>query len=125
MSIISIIDDEAAVRSAVGSLVRSYGFEVRTYASAAEFLASEDDRRTACIVSDIHMPGMSGIALQQHLVRQGRILPFIFITALPDSALARQAPATSCLLRKPFEAGALAACLKRVLEEPDAPPQPL
>lgn len=125
MYIIAIIDDEAAVRRAIGSLLRSYGFAVRTYGSAAEFLEAEDGRRTACVISDIHMPGMSGIALQHHLVRQGHVLPFIFITALPDSALAQQAGASTCLLRKPFEADALAACLMRVLEEPDRPPQPL
>lgn len=118
---ISIIDDEAAVCRAVGSLVRSFGFAVRTYGSATEFLSSPDALNTSCIISDIQMPGMSGIALQQHLLREGHTLPFIFITALPDSTLAQQAGPNACLLRKPFDAQALAACMMRVLEDAGTP----
>lgn len=115
--IISIIDDEAPVRRAVGSLVRSFGFKVCTYGSATEFLASPEHLSTACIISDIHMPDMSGIALQQHLLSQDCTIPFIFITALPESGLAQQAGPHVCLLHKPFDADVLGACITRALHE--------
>lgn len=119
--IIAIIDDEAPVRRAIGSLVRAFGFTVRTYGSPTEFLAAPDSLLTACIISDIHMPGLSGIALQQHLLSRGRTIPFIFITALPESGLALQAGPHACLLHKPFDARALAACITRALDEGAAP----
>ncbi len=124
MPIIAIVDDEAPVRRAVGSLVRSFGFKARTYGSAAEFLADPESLRSACIVSDIHMPDMSGIALQQTLLSQGSTIPFIFITALPESGLAQQAGPHVCLLHKPFDAQVLATCITRAVDQRAAPPQP-
>jgi FixJ family two-component response regulator len=81
---ISIIDDDASVRTAVSRLVRSLGYVANAFASAEEFLSSEQINTTTCLIADVQMPLMSGIELQDILRRQARQLLIIFITAFPE-----------------------------------------
>ena len=70
-SIISVIDDDEAVREATGELIRSLGYAAATFASAAEYLHSGRVSDTACLIADVQMPGMSGVELQQRLIADG------------------------------------------------------
>ena len=106
MAVISIIDDDASVRVATHRLVRSLGHVVHTFASADDFLRSSQSNDTSCVIADVHMPGMSGIELQNLLKTQGHRLPIIFITAFPEESVRAKAleAGAACFLSKPFYA---------------------
>ena len=114
---ISIVDDNALVRDATADYMRSRGHSVSAFASAEDFLQSDEVDRTSCLVLDIQLPGLSGIDLQLRLRATGRTTPVIFITALCDEHVQTQAMATGAvaLLRKPFNAAALDRCLNEAL----------
>src|SRR5579862_3990405 len=88
---ISIIDDDASIREALKSLMRSVQFDVEVFASAEEFLASERVDDTACLILDVHLPGMNGFELQNLLNVERRDIPVIFITAHADDASCERA----------------------------------
>jgi FixJ family two-component response regulator len=88
---ISIVDDDASIREALKSLMRSVRFNVEAFASAEEFLASERLDDTACLILDVNLPGMSGFDLQNHLNKERRGIPIIFITAHADEASRQRA----------------------------------
>ena len=117
--VISIVDDDASFRRATASLVRSLGHAVEAFSSAEEFLNSDRLHDTACLISDVQMPGMSGIELQSQLLAQGVRMPVIFITAYPESEAREQALAAGALgvLNKPFNEEKLIACLDQALSE--------
>ncbi len=122
MPLIAIVDDDASVRSATAKLVRLHGFPVRGFASAEEFLGSAALEETACLISDVRMPGMSGPDLQQRLAEIGRRIPVIFITAFPVEAERMRAERAGAagFLTKPFAAEALMACVRDALgRQPD------
>jgi FixJ family two-component response regulator len=83
---ISIVDDDGPVREALQRMLRSYGFETATFGSAEQFLHSGKPDRTSCLILDVRMPGMTGIALHQHLVAEGCRIPTILITAARRAA---------------------------------------
>jgi Response regulator len=114
-----IVDDDEEVRSAIENLVQSYGFEAHTFASAEEFLASSVAGQTTCLISDIQMPGMSGVDLQAALLDRGHRIPIIFITAFPEERLRRQVEASGAIgfLSKPFDAGVLMDCVDLALAQ--------
>lgn len=114
---VAIIDDDESLRLALVGLVRSLGLEGRGYASAEAFLESGDAKRFAAVVTDIQMPGMSGIELKQHLAGHQCKLPVIIITARPDPGLEEKAMAAGAVafLRKPFEATVLIGLLEKAL----------
>jgi FixJ family two-component response regulator len=118
-AVVSIVDDDASFRRATARLVRSLGHSVAAFSSAEEFLSSDRLRDTACLISDVQMPGMSGIELQNQLLAQGVQLPVIFITAYPESRAREQALASGALgfLNKPFNEDKLIACLDQALSE--------
>jgi FixJ family two-component response regulator len=89
--VISIVEDVAAVRAATENLVKSLGFDVYTFASAQEFLQSQRLAETACLISDMQMPMMSGIELQTALLERGFQIPIIFVTAFLDPTVKRRA----------------------------------
>jgi FixJ family two-component response regulator len=115
--LISIIDDDESMRRAIVALIRSAGYDAHGFASAEDFLGSGTVENFACIVTDIQMPGMSGIELKEHLTASQRLVPVIMITARHDPGLEEKAVASGavCFLRKPFEADTLIACLERAL----------
>src|SRR3984885_11496649 len=88
---ISIVDDDASIREALKSLMRSVRFHADAFASAEEFLASERFDDTACLILDVHLPGMSGFELQNQLNIDQRDIPIIFITAHVDEASRQRA----------------------------------
>src|SRR5690348_14746811 len=79
--LISIVDDDQGIRSALSALMRSAGLIAEAFASAEDFLASGKAAETACLVLDVHLPDMSGLELQQRLKETGTRLPIVFITA--------------------------------------------
>jgi FixJ family two-component response regulator len=81
---VSIVDDDAAIREALKSLMRSVKFSVDTFASAEEFLASDRVNDTECLILDVYLPGMTGFELQARLNEERRTIPIIFITAHAD-----------------------------------------
>jgi FixJ family two-component response regulator len=85
--LVSIVDDDESVREAMKSLVRSFGYSVETFGSAAEFLASAQIENTDCLVTDVQMPGLSGVELQNRLLSDGYHMPTIFISAFPNSQI--------------------------------------
>jgi FixJ family two-component response regulator len=115
--LISIVDDDVWVREATASYVRSRGYPVAAFASAEDFLQSDDIDRTTCVVLDIQLPGLSGFDLQRELRASGRTTPVIFITALADEAVRTRAMASGAVafLRKPFQAAAFDRCLESAL----------
>jgi FixJ family two-component response regulator len=114
---ISIVDDDQSMRDATLSLIRSLGHLAATFASAEEFLQSGSLRKTACLIVDVQMPGMSGIDLQNHLIANGACPPMIFVTAFPDDRVQKRALGAGAVgfLTKPFSEDCLVACLQRAL----------
>ncbi|WP_426125876.1 response regulator [Pararhizobium sp. PWRC1-1] len=111
--LVSIVDDDESVRDALPDLIIELGFAARAFSSAEEFLASEDQGRTGCLVLDVAMPGMSGPELQEELRRNEMEIPIIFITAHGDDnvrPLMMARGAVECLF-KPFTDIALLAAL--------------
>jgi FixJ family two-component response regulator len=121
LPVISIIDDDASIRVATQSLVRSLGFAVCTFASAADFLQSPCVNDTSCVISDVQMPGMSGVELQSLLIAQGRRMPIIFITAFHEESIRARAMKAGAIgfLNKPFSGETLIACLDTALQRRD------
>lgn len=121
LQLVAIIDDDESVRVTTDSLARSLGYIVRTFASAEEFLRLGRIDDFACIVTDVQMPGMSGVQLQDHLRAQGSRVPFIFFTAFPDEKTRAQALAAGaiCYLTKPFDGDGLVKCFDAALKTHD------
>ena len=112
---IAIVDDDDAVRVALSSLLRSYGYTADAYDSAYALLAAGGLGDYHCIVTDLQMPGMSGVELLELLRKQGNPMPLILMTAFPEAALRKRAlqRGASCFLSKPFEASDLLRCLRQ------------
>lgn len=115
--IISVVDDDDSVRVSTEGLLRSLGYAVRGFASAEAFLASDAAGGSACIVSDVHMPGLSGVELKAALSARGVATPVILMTAFPNDATRQKANAlgVACFLHKPFQAQALIDCIETAL----------
>jgi FixJ family two-component response regulator len=107
--LISIVDDDGAVRKSLRGLIRSVGYEVEVFASAEEFLNSERLHDTDCLILDVRMPEMSGPGLQRQLATGDCRIPVIFITAHGDKAARSQAMKDGAVdyLFKPFSEEAL------------------
>ena len=118
-ALISIIDDDEAVREAMEGLMRSLGFTVEVFASAVDFLAHSNVRDTSCLIVDVHMPRMTGIELHRRLVELGYAIPTILITAYPDDSVRARALADGviCYLTKPCDEDALLGCVWSALEQ--------
>ena len=115
---ISIIDDDQFVRESTADLISSLGHEALIFDSGEQFLASGCLKDTACIITDLHMPGMSGLDLQSRLLAGGHRTPVIFITAYPqDAARSRAINAGAvAFLTKPFDESALIGSLETALK---------
>jgi len=102
--LITVVDDDAAIREAVQSLIRSVGLRAEGFASAPDCLQSGHLQDTACLIVDVRMPGMSGLELQQQLTTAQCPLPIIFITAHGDAATRARALSAGAVafLDKPF-----------------------
>src|SRR5882724_664828 len=117
-SLISIVDDDLPVRRALRRLVQAAGYTVETFASAREFLDSSPSGRTACLVLDIHLDGMSGFELSEQLAEDRTAIPIIFITAR-DDALTRERvrrAGVAAYLPKPFDEQALLDAIRSAVD---------
>ena len=113
---ISMIDDDRSVREAVKSLIRSLGYEAVTFASAEEYLGADGAHVSECIITDVQMPGMTGIDLRDRLVADGYRRPIIFMSA-EDAGASALRTASSRFLKKPFSDEGLIDCLDRALKD--------
>jgi FixJ family two-component response regulator len=115
--VVSIIDDDRSLRESIVDLVRAMGFEAQAFQRPEDFLRSGSIARTACLVTDMRMPGMSGLELHERLVAGGETIPTIVITAFPkddDRARAKRSGVV-CYLAKPFGDNQLADCITSAL----------
>ena len=114
---VAVVDDDEAVRAALSNLLASLDLGVATFASAEEFLASPACRESACLITDVQMPGMSGLDLQRHLASEGNRIPVILITAFPQDRLRQQAEAEGAFgfFAKPFDGRLMIDCIERAL----------
>jgi FixJ family two-component response regulator len=118
MALISIVDDDESIRESTKGFVRSLGYEAAAFASAEEFLQSDSVDSTSCLITDVQMPGLSGVDLQRGLIAQGIQMPTIFITAFPEEETRARAMKAGALgyLSKPFSEESLLKCLSTALE---------
>ena len=116
--LISIVDDDEPFRESMRKLVRALGYTVEAFRSAADFVASTALSETACLVSDVQMPGMTGIELHKYLVAAGHRIPTILVTAYPDETIRRRVlkDGVACYLSKPVDDDQLEGCLRSALE---------
>jgi len=115
--LVVVVDDDESVRSAVQGALESIDLLARSFGSAREFLESGVQSETACLITDLQMPGMSGLELQAKLAEDDQRIPIIFITAYGDPRMRAQAMRAGALefLDKPFDDGALLETVRAAL----------
>ena len=116
--LISIIDDDALARDGIRELVESLGYKARTFISAEHFLESGVIAETACLITDLQMPGRNGLELQEVLRSQGYRIPIILITAFPNERHRSRALEGGALgfLSKPFDEVSFLQCLTAAIK---------
>ena len=116
--LVAIVDDDDLMRGALQGMLKSVGLPSQTFASAEEFLKSGQQHQTACLITDIRMPGMSGLDLQAKLNAEHCRIPTIFITAHGDTRLRMQALRAGAVefLAKPFDDEALLESVRAAME---------
>jgi FixJ family two-component response regulator len=116
--LIAIVDDDESVRSAIHDVLHSVGLQARSFASAEEFLASGQQNEIACLITDIRMPGMSGLELQARLAEDDYRIPTIFVSAHGDTRNRTQAMRAGAIvfLGKPFDDKVLLEGVRTALE---------
>jgi FixJ family two-component response regulator len=116
-SIIAVVEDDDGMRRALERLLRIAGFHPLLFRTAEAFLGDQSAQSAACVVLDIHLPGLSGLELRRRMSAAGNQQPVIFITAEEDDSMRREAEQLDCsaYLRKPFEGIALLNALRKVL----------
>jgi FixJ family two-component response regulator len=117
LSVISVIDDDASVRTATNNLLSSHGYLIQTFVSADDFLQSDRLDDSACVIADVQMPAMSGLDLLTHMRVKGYTVPLIFITAVPDENVRARALKAGAIgfLAKPFAGPVLIDCIETAL----------
>jgi FixJ family two-component response regulator len=118
MKLVAIVDDDESIRAALQGFMKEAGLPAQSFGSAEEFLESGDLNQTACLVTDIRMPGMSGLELQARLNADHRRIPIVFITAHGDESMRMQALRAGAVefLAKPFDEEALLDCVRAAME---------
>jgi FixJ family two-component response regulator len=120
--LVSVVDDSDSVRESLPDLLEQAGFAVQAFSSAEAFLESMAPHDTNCLILDVGLPGMSGPDLQQELMRRGRAIPIVFITAQGDKSLRPRLigeGAVACLF-KPFSDTALLDAVETALGSREA-----
>ena len=115
--VVSVIDDDESVRISIGALVRSLGRVAYAFASAEDFLRSAEAEATDCLITDIQMPGMSGLELQATLAEENQRIPIIFITAFPEDRIRKKVLSAGAigLLAKPYDGDLLVNFIESAL----------
>jgi FixJ family two-component response regulator len=121
--LVSVVEDDRFFRESMKRLMRSLGFAVEAFSSAADFLASPRLDETACLIADVHMPEMTGVELYRHLIDGGRTVPTILVTAYPNDVDRSRAlnDGVVCYLRKPIDEQHLIRCLRAALTSGEPP----
>jgi FixJ family two-component response regulator len=121
--LISIVEDDELFCDSMRRLLRSLGYTVEAFPSAANFLASRSFDETACLITDIHMPAMTGHELYARLTELGHKIPTIFVTAYPDEAARSRAlkDGIVCYLVKPFDDNDFADWVQKAVESGKSP----
>jgi FixJ family two-component response regulator len=121
--LVSVVEDDRFFRESMRRLMRSLGYTVEAFPSAADFLASPRLNETACLIADVHMPMMTGIELYRHLIEAGRAIPTILVTAYPNDVDRSRAlnEGVVCYLRKPVDEQHLSRCLRAALTSGETP----
>ena len=122
-SLVSVVEDDQFFRESMKRLMRSLGYKVEVFASAADFLASPRLGETSCLIADVNMPVMTGVELYRHLADSGREIPTILVTAYADDDVGSRAlkDGVICYLRKPVDEKHLKQCLLAALPRRDWP----
>jgi CheY-like chemotaxis protein len=117
-TLISIVDDDQPYRESIRKLIMLLGYTVEAFPSAADFLASRVVPETACLITDVNMPGMTGVELHRHLIDAGYAIPTILVTAYPDEVVRDQAlkDGVVCYLSKPVDDNYLERYLRSALQ---------
>ena len=112
-----VVDNHERMRDIIGTLLRSVGFKVLTFDSAESLLAVEFPVQAACLISDVRMPGRSGLDLQDYLKRTGAHLPIVFVTAYADVPITVRAMKAGAIdvLSKPFREQELLDAVQRAV----------
>jgi FixJ family two-component response regulator len=115
--IVAVVDDDAAVRNAIGVLLRSIGLIAQAFSSGEEFLNSPELSRTGCLVVDFNMPRMNGLDLHNNLSRLGKKIPTVLITGYPNDDIRARALRAGVIgyLTKPFDESDLLNCIQASL----------
>jgi len=115
---VAVVEDDDSVREATKHLLQLLGYAAASFASAEDFLNSDHMRDTACLVADVHLPGMSGVELQTRLISDGHRMPIIFVTAFPDQSIRARVLKNGalCYLSKPLQEERLVACLDQAFK---------
>jgi FixJ family two-component response regulator len=116
--LISIVEDDQPFRESMRKLMTSLGYTVEAFSSAADFLASPLLPATSCLVTDVQMPGMTGVELHKSLIDAGYAIPTIIVTAYPDEVIRNRALKNGvvCYLSKPLDDEHLERCLRSALQ---------
>ncbi len=119
--IVHVVDDEEAIRRSIGFLLKTSGFVVHGYASGDDFLSAAKTAEAGCVLMDIRMPGMDGLAVHEEMRRRGITLPVIFLTGHGDIYLAVRAIKGGAVdfIEKPFEKAALIAAIDEAFRRLD------
>jgi FixJ family two-component response regulator len=122
-SLVSIVEDDPFFLDSMRRLMRSLGYSVEAFSSAADFLTSPRLVETACLIADVHMPAMTGVELYRHLIEAGYAIPTILVTAYPNDIDRARAlnGGVVCYLRKPIDERDLIRCLHAALHSGGSP----
>jgi FixJ family two-component response regulator len=117
---VAIVEDDDSVREATKHLLRLLGYTTASFTSAEDFLRSGCVRDTTCLVTDVHLPGMSGVELQSRLILDGHRIPIVFVTAFTEEEIRARVlrDGAVCYLSKPLQEQSLIACLDQALKHP-------
>jgi FixJ family two-component response regulator len=117
-TLISIVEDDQPFRQSMVKLLTALGYTVEAFPSAADFLASPLLTKTACLVTDVQMPGMTGVQLYKHLAEAACAIPTILVTAYPDELVQNRVlkDGVVCYLCKPVDDDHLERCLRSALQ---------
>jgi FixJ family two-component response regulator len=121
--LVSVVEDDRFFRESMRRLMRSLGYNVEAFPSAADFLASPRLAETACLIADVHMPAMTGVELYRRLIDAGHAIPTILVTAYPNDADRARTldDGVVCYLRKPVNEQRLLRCLQAALTSGESP----
>ena len=117
-TLVTIIDDDKSLGDALRRMLMSYGFTAGSFLSARDFLQADEQHQTGCMILDVRMPEMSGIALHQYLVSKGRHIPTIIMTACPSAGERTRVLASGAVsyLAKPLSEDVLLESVREALQ---------